>query len=149
MSKKKDKPVQVVHPEVIPLPTREVPTRHKMPPERSGVTHKFRIGDEETGVKGYVTANCWEDGVVGEIFVKMDKQGSAMSGFVDAWAISVSMLLQVGVPLETIVEKFRGHRFQPSGYTKNPDIRIATSPIDYIARWLALRFLTPKEGDEK
>ncbi len=146
MSKNKKKPDPP--PEVLPLVKRPVPDRHKMPPEREGVTHKFRIGDKETGVKGYVTANCWPDGVVGEIFVKMDKQGSAMSGFVDAWAISVSMLLQVGVPLESIIDKFRGHRFQPSGFTDNPDIRIATSPIDYIARWLAIRFLSVKEADD-
>lgn len=137
-SKKKDTP------EVIPLVKRPAPERHKMPVERSGPTHKFRIGGDDG--KGYVTANTWDDGVVGEIFVKMDKQGSVVSGFVDAWAISVSMLLQVGVPLETIIAKFKGHRFEPSGYTENPDIRIATSPIDYIVRWLELRFLPPKDG---
>jgi ribonucleoside-diphosphate reductase alpha chain len=132
---------------VTPLVKRPIPDRHKMPDERNGMTHKFRIGDDTDGVKGYITANCWEDGAVGEIFVKMDKQGSAMSGFVDAWAISVSMLLQVGVPLKTIIGKFRGQRFQPGGYTKNSDIRIATSPIDYIVRWLELRFLPPEKDD--
>ncbi len=125
---------------------RPVPDRHNMSSERKGVTHKFQIGDGDG--KGYVTANYWEDGTVGEIFVKMAKQGSAVSGFVDAWSVAVSMLLQVGVPLEDITKKFRGHRFQPSGMTSNPDIRIAASPIDYIARWLERRFLAPGKGGE-
>lgn len=110
--------------------------------ERTGVTHKFHVGDaRDDSVKGYVTANLFDDGTVGEIFVKMSKQGSKTSGFIDAWAIAVSMLLQTGTPLVEVVSKFKGMRFSPSGFTGHPNIRMAQSPIDYIVRWLEWRFL--------
>lgn len=114
--------------------------RQRLPDERQGITHKFTID----GVKGYLTVGLYDDGRVGEIFAKMDRQGSQVSGFVDAWAIAVSMLLQTGTPVEKIVEKFRGARFDPSGCTDNPQIVFAKSPIDYIVRWLDAQFLSSK-----
>jgi ribonucleoside-diphosphate reductase alpha chain len=115
------------------VPPRE---RRKLPQERVGITHKFRIGTE----KGYLTVNCYEDGTPGEIFLKMDKQGSSVSGFCDAWAIAVSIMLQMGVSISYIVGKYRGTRFPPEGMTENKDIRIATSPVDYVVRWLEQRY---------
>ena len=117
--------------------------KKRMPDERDAVTHRFVIGGEERN-KGYVTVGLYEDGTPGELFVKMDRQGSQVSGFVDAWAIAVSMLLQSGTPLEVICTKFRGSRFKPEGLTDNPNIRITTSPIDYIVRWIEGRFLAPE-----
>jgi len=122
-------------------PLRPAPVRYRMPVEREGSTHKFNVGD----MKGYLTVGLYEDGRVGELFVKMDKQGSQVSGFVDAWAIAVSMLLQTGVPLEAITHKFRGMHFEPSGMTENADIRFAQSPIDYVVRWLDMRFGVKQE----
>lgn len=115
-----------------------VDKREKLPKERAGVTHRFLIGGQH---KGYITIGLYEDGRVGEIFVKMDRQGSQVSGFVDAWSIAVSMLLQMGMPLKQICEKFRGSRFEPEGFTDNPDIQIAQSPIDYIVRWLEGKYV--------
>lgn len=123
-------------------------TRKRMPDERQSITHKFRIRgtDDEgnpTDYKGYLTVGFFEDGEVGEIFIKMDKQGSKTSGFVDAWAISVSMLLQTGTSLEELCGKFRNIAFEPAGQTDNPNIRFARSPIDYIARYLGYKFVEP------
>jgi ribonucleoside-diphosphate reductase alpha chain len=117
--------------------------RRRLPAERDGVTHKFKIGDS----KGYVTVGFFEDGSVGEVFVKMDRQGGTVSGFADAWAITVSMLLQTGTPLQDICEKFRGMSFEPAGVTDNPEIRLARSPVDYLARWLASRFLGQEQEE--
>ena len=122
-----------------------MPVRYKMPRERSGITHKFTIN----GVKGYLTVGQYEDGGLGEIFVKMDKQGSQVSGFVDAWAIAVSMMLQVGVPLSEIIAKFRGMHFEPSGMTGVPEIRFAQSPIDYVVRWLDMRFVEKEKPNDE
>lgn len=113
-------------------------TRTRLPNERNALTQRFVIGDE---FKGYVTAGFYDDGTVGEIFVKMDSQGSTVSGFVDAWAIAVSMLLQMGMPLADICTKFKGMSFPPAGFTNNPEIRQAKSPIDYVVRWLEKRFV--------
>jgi ribonucleoside-diphosphate reductase alpha chain len=121
-----------------------------MPSERFGFTHKFTIlatnpeTHEPEEVDGYLTTGLYEDGTVGEIFVKMAKQGSGVSGFVDAWAISVSMLLQVGVPLADIVRRFEHMRFEPSGRIEGqPDL--ALSPIDYICKYLRRRFLESEQ----
>lgn len=114
--------------------------RKRLPNERSALTHRFTIGAGEDLIKGYVTVGLYDDGKPGEIFVKMDRQGSQVSGFVDAWAIAVSMLLQSGVTLETICEKFRNMAFEPNGMTSNPNIRITRSPIDYIVTWLERTF---------
>ena len=111
--------------------------RRKLSPEREGTTAKFHIGD----TKGYITANLFEDGTVGEIFLKIDKQGSTVSGLCDAWAIAVSIMLQTGVPLAYICQKYRGQQFEPAGLTGNPQIPIAKSPVDYVSRWLENRFL--------
>lgn len=125
--------------------------RRRLPDERKSRTHKFEIRtqrNDERGipqpitVKGYLTVGFYDDGGVGEIFVKLDQQGSEVSGFVDAWATSVSLLLQLGMPLSDIVRKFRGSRFEPSGMTGDPDIPIAKSPVDYICRILEARYLT-------
>ena len=124
----------------------EPPKRRKLPNEREALTHKFTIlaKNPDTGepenVKGYLTVGLYEDGSVGEIFVKMAKQGSNVSGFVDAWAISISMLLQLGVPLDVIVHRFENMRFEPSGRIEGQSV-LALSPIDYVCGYLRQRFL--------
>ncbi|MFW5702601.1 MAG: vitamin B12-dependent ribonucleotide reductase, partial [Candidatus Dojkabacteria bacterium] len=113
------------------------PYRRHMPDERRSITHKFDVGGHE----GYVTVGLYEDGQPGELFITMNKEGSTLSGIVNAWAISISMNLQFGVPLEAIVRKFSHVRFEPSGMTANPEIPVAKSIVDYIARWLGIKFL--------
>lgn len=115
-------------------------TRERLPAERRGITHKFVIRAKESH-KGYVTVGLYPDGRLGEIFVKMDKQGSDVSGFIDAWAIAISLLLQTGTPLQVIVDKFKNMRFEPAGMTDTHAIRFAESPVSYICRWLEKRFL--------
>ena len=113
------------------------PVRRRLPMARPSRTTSFRVGDSE----GYITAGEYPDDGIGELFLKVAKQGSTMAGIMDAFAISVSIALQYGVPLETYVEKFVNTKFEPSGMTNDPDIRIATSVIDYIFRRLALDYL--------
>ncbi len=115
------------------------PARRKLPDERRSITHKFSIAGHE----GYITVGMYEDGKPGEIFLVMAKEGSTISGLMDAFATSISMALQYGVPLEALVEKFSHVRFEPSGFTKNPEIPFAKSITDYIFRWLASKFLSP------
>lgn len=112
--------------------------RRKLADERASITHKFTIGSHE----GYLNVGLYEDGTPGELFINMSKEGSTLSGLMDTVAVSISMMLQYGVPLSVIVEKFKHTRFEPSGYTKHEKIRIAKSIPDYVARWLELRFLT-------
>ncbi len=114
------------------------PARRKLPDERHAITHKFSIAGHE----GYITVGMYEDGKPGEIFLVMAKEGSTISGLMDAFATSISMALQYGVPLEALVEKFSHVRFEPSGFTKNPEIPYAKSITDYIFRWLASKFLS-------
>ncbi len=114
------------------------PTRRRLPPTRSSETHKFSIAGHE----GYFTYSFYEDGTLAEIFIRIAKQGSTLAGLLDAFALSVSMALQYGVPLKTLISKFIYSRFEPAGMTDNPNIRIATSITDYIFRYLALRFLS-------
>jgi ribonucleoside-diphosphate reductase alpha chain len=114
------------------------PARRKLPDERHAITHKYSIAGHE----GYVTVGMYEDGKPGEIFLVMAKEGSTISGLMDAFATSISMALQYGVPLEALVEKFSHVRFEPSGFTKNPEIPYAKSITDYIFRWLASKFLS-------
>jgi ribonucleoside-diphosphate reductase alpha chain len=114
------------------------PARRKLPDERQAITHKFSIAGHE----GYITVGMYEDGKPGEIFLVMAKEGSTISGLMDAFATSISMALQYGVPLEALVEKFSHVRFEPSGFTKNPEIPYAKSITDYIFRWLASKFLS-------
>jgi len=118
----------------------ETPKRRKLPDERSAITHKFDIAGHE----GYVTVGLFEDGTPGEIFLVMAKEGSTISGFADAFAQAISYALQFGVPLQALVDKFSHARFEPSGMTKNPEIRFAKSIVDYIFRWLATKFLSPE-----
>jgi ribonucleoside-diphosphate reductase alpha chain len=113
--------------------------RRKLPSERDSITHKFSIGGHE----GYLTVGKYEDGTPGEIFIKMAKEGSTLSGIMDAFALSVSIALQYGVPLRALVDKFANSRFEPSGFTGNPDIHYAKSIVDYIGRWLGKKFISP------
>jgi len=113
------------------------PVRRRLPDERTAITHKFSIAGHE----GYLTVGLFEDGQPGEIFIKMSKQGSVVSGLMDSFAIAISMSLQYGVPLQTLVDKFSHSRFEPSGWTPNPEIPMAKSIVDYLFRWLAIKFL--------
>jgi ribonucleoside-diphosphate reductase alpha chain len=117
--------------------------RRKLPEERRAITHKFSINEHE----GYITVGLYEDGTPGEIFLVMAKEGSTISGLMDAFATSVSIALQYGVPLQTLVDKFSHTRFEPSGFTKHPEIPIAKSITDYIFRWLASKFLSRAEKE--
>ena len=123
-------------------PSRAV--RRKLPDERRSITHKFDI----QGHEGYITVGVYPDGTPGEIFLVMSKEGSTISGLMDAFATSISLALQYGVPLEVLVKKFAHTRFEPSGFTKNPEIPIAKSITDYIFRWLASKFLSRDQQDE-
>jgi len=112
--------------------------REKMPVERDSVTHKFSVGGHE----GYITVGKYDDGRVGEVFIKMSKEGSTLSGIMDGLALTISLGLQYGVPLKVFVDKLLNTRFEPSGITANPKIRFASSVLDYIARWLGGRFIS-------
>jgi len=114
-----------------------VAKRRRLPDERASVTHKFSVA----GHDGYVTVGMYEDGTPGEIFIVMAKAGSTLNGVMDSFATAVSLGLQHGVPLRLLVNKFSHIRFEPHGFTKNPDIPIAKSIIDYIFRWLGIKFL--------
>jgi ribonucleoside-diphosphate reductase alpha chain len=118
----------------------ETPKRRKLPDERRAITHKFDVAGHE----GYITVGMFEDGTPGEIFLVMAKEGSTISGFADAFAQAISYALQYGVPLQALVDKFSHARFEPSGMTKNPEVRFAKSIVDYIFRWMATKFLSPE-----
>ena len=121
------------------------PKRHRMPRERNSITHKFSLGGHE----GYITAGMYEDGTVGEIFLTdIGKEGSTLRGMMNAFATAISISLQYGVPLETLVQKFSYMRFEPEGITTNPEIPFAKSMPDYIMRWLASRFLDTDAQEE-
>jgi ribonucleoside-diphosphate reductase alpha chain len=124
------------------------PRRRKLPDERQALTHKFNVAGHE----GYVTIGMYDDGSLGELFIVMAKEGSVVSGLVDGFATSVSLALQYGVPLQVLCDKFTHTRFEPSGFTGNPEIPIAKSILDYIFRWLEHKFLTreasPAGGEE-
>ncbi len=132
-AKKELKPVEVVY----------KPLRRKLPDERQAVTHKFAINSSE----GYITVGLYSDGSPGEIFVKMSKEGSTIAGLMDAFSISISLALQYGVPMKVLVNKFIHSRFEPSGFTNNPEIRIAKSVVDYLFRWLGLKFLSREDQE--
>jgi ribonucleoside-diphosphate reductase alpha chain len=112
--------------------------RRKLAEERQAITHKFDI----QGHEGYITVGLYEDGMPGELFLVMAKEGSTISGFADAFAQAISYALQYGVPLPVLVDKFSHMRFEPSGMTKNPQVRFAKSIVDYVFRWLATKFLS-------
>jgi ribonucleoside-diphosphate reductase alpha chain len=115
--------------------------RHKLQEERASITHKFNIGGHE----GYITVGLYPDGSPGELFITMAKEGSTVSGLMDSFALAVSIALQHGVPLKLFCEKFSHTRFEPSGWSNNPEIGFAKSIMDYIFRWLQLRFLTGQQ----
>ena len=116
--------------------------RRKLPDERRSLTHKFSVGGHE----GYIHVGLYDSGEPGEIFIRMAKEGSTISGLMDSFATAVSLALQHGVPLRLLVDKFSRMRFEPSGYTGNPEIPRATSVMDYLFRWLGAKFLRP-EGE--
>ena len=118
--------------------------RRKLRDERHSITHKFDIAGHE----GYITVGMYEDGAPGEIFVSMSKQGSTISGLMDSFATAISYALQYGVPLQFLVDKFAHMRFEPSGFTKNPQIPYAKSIVDYLFRWLASKFLDEQARQE-
>jgi ribonucleoside-diphosphate reductase alpha chain len=121
------------------------PSRNRMPVERQSITHKFSIGGHE----GYITAGMYPDGTVGEIFITdVGKEGSTLRGMMNSFATAISIALQYGVPLETLVQKFAYMRFEPEGITQNPEIPFAKSMPDYMMRWLASRFLDADTQEE-
>ena len=127
-AKKKDAPVEIA----------AAPVRKRLPKARPATTTSFSVG----GAEGYMTAGAYADGALGEVFLKLGKQGSTLAGVMDAFSIAVSIGLQYGVPLETFVEKFTNLRFEPAGMTDDADIRMAQSMMDYIFRRLALDYLS-------
>lgn len=131
--------ISTISPEAVGM----LPVRLKLPKSRSGKTISFRIGD----CKGYLTTGEYEDGRLGEIFLKVAKQGSSLSGVMDGFAIAVSHGLQYGVPLASYCKAFMGTRFDPAGITDEPDIRMASSIMDYVFRKLAIEYLSPDERD--
>jgi ribonucleoside-diphosphate reductase alpha chain len=131
-------PSEVVDAAVAAALAARTPMRRKLPDERHAITHKFDI----SGHEGYITVGLFEDGMPGEIFLVMAKEGSTISGFADAFAQAISYALQYGVPLQALVDKFSHVRFEPSGMTRNPDVRFAKSIVDYIFRWMASKFLS-------
>jgi len=120
------------------------PVRRRLPDERQSITHKFNVG----GLEGYLTVGLYEDHTPGEIFLVVAKEGSTLSGIMDAFATSISIALQYGVPLAALVKKFSHLRFEPSGFTSNKDIPLAKSIVDYVFRWLALKFLNARELED-
>jgi ribonucleoside-diphosphate reductase alpha chain len=114
------------------------PARRRLPDERTSITHKFSIAGHE----GYITVGMFEDGTPGELFVTMSKEGSTISGMMDSFATSISIALQYGVPLKVLVDKFSHARYEPAGFTNNPDIPIAKSISDYMFRWLGRKFMS-------
>lgn len=139
------------NPETLPPPEERAPRngdqqkelftraqRQRLPDERASTTHKFSVG----GSEGYITVGMYEDGRPGEVFIKMSKEGSTLSGVMDGLALTLSVGLQYGVPLKVFVEKLVNTRFQPSGFTENSEIRFATSLLDYVGRWLGGQFIS-------
>ncbi len=118
------------------------PLRRRLENERQSITHKFSIAGHE----GYFTVGLYDDGTPGEFFIKMSKEGSTLSGIMDSLALSISLNLQYGVPLEVLISKFTHSRFEPAGMTNNREIPIAKSLMDYIGRWLAVKFLVREEA---
>lgn len=118
------------------------PQRRRLPDERRAITHHFSVGGQE----GYVTVGFYEDGQPGELFIKMSKEGSTVSGLMDSFATAVSLALQYGVPLRVLCDKFSHMRFEPSGWSGNARLGYSKSIMDYLFRWLDLRFL---QGESK
>ncbi len=125
-----------------PAPVKPAPRRKRMPVTSTSVRHKFEVGGHE----GYIHAGLFEDGTPGELFITMAKEGSTVGGMMDAFATAISLCLQYGVPLEALVKKFSHQRFEPAGMTSDPDIPFAKSIVDYIFRWLGMRFLSDPQN---
>ncbi len=119
--------------------------RHSLPPDRASVTHKFSIGGHE----GYLTIGLHSSGNPGEIFIKMSKEGSTMSGMCQAFCRAFSLSIQFGLPLAEAVARFKGMRFEPMGMTNNPDIPEASSIVDYVARYLEHEFVVGNAGSDR
>jgi ribonucleoside-diphosphate reductase alpha chain len=115
--------------------------RHRLPDERRSLTHKFNVGGHE----GYMVVGVYPDGQPGEIFITMAKEGSTVSGLMDSFATAISVALQHGVPLKLLCDKFKHTRFEPSGWTGNSNIGYATSIMDYLFRWLEMKFITGQQ----
>src|SRR5215831_6001281 len=130
-------------PSLEPKPAPFIAIRRHLPDERRALTHHFSIAGQE----GYLTVGVYEDGSPGEIFITMAKQGSTISGLMDSFATAVSLVLQYGVSLEVLCGKFTHTRFEPSGWSGNPKIGYAKSIVDYIFRWLELKFITREQGE--
>jgi ribonucleoside-diphosphate reductase alpha chain len=142
-NKSDDKKADAVEPQIIEkIVVKEVPRRRKLPDERMALTHKLSVAGHEA----YVHVGLYEDGTPGEIFIKMSKEGSTLSGVMDTLALSLSMNLQYGVPLEVLCEKLVHTRFEPMGRTTNKEIPMVKSIMDYLGRWLALKFLTKEKA---
>lgn len=137
-SKKEEKQIEIREKIVV----KEVPRRRKLSAERLAITHKFSIAGHE----GYIHVGMYEDGQPGEIFIKMSKEGTTLSGVMDTLALSLSLNLQYGVPLEVLCDKLVHTRFEPSGFTTNEEIPMAKSLMDYMGRWLALKFLQKEQA---
>ena len=118
--------------------------RRRLPTTRRSLTHKFDI----VGHEGYLIVGFYEDGRPGELFITMAKEGSTLGGMMDAYGTAISLCLQSGIPLKDLAKKFLHSRFEPNGYTNNPEIPIANSIVDYIFRWLGKKFLTEEEQKE-
>jgi len=136
-----DKAVEAAVEEVVATVAAHGPVRRKLPKKRPSQTISFSVG----GAEGYMTSSSYPDDGLGEVFLKMSKQGSTLAGVMDALSVSISIALQYGVPLEKYVEKFTNMRFEPAGMTDDPDIRMASSLVDYIFRRLALDYLPYEE----
>jgi ribonucleoside-diphosphate reductase alpha chain len=134
---KRSQPLSTGKDKLVELGAAPTAVRRKLPDERESITHKFSIGGHE----GYITVGKYEDGSPGEIFITMAKEGSTISGLMDSFATMTSLALQHGVPLQLLIDKFTHTRFEPSGFTKNPEIPMAKSIMDYIFKWLAIKFL--------
>lgn len=141
-AKKDDEAKEIVEKVIEKIVIKEVPRRRKLPDERLSLTHKFSVA----GHDGYLHVGMYEDGTPGEIFIKMSKEGSTLSGVMDTLALSLSMNLQYGVPLEVLCEKLAHTRFEPMGMTTNREIPMVKSLMDYLGRWLALKFLTKEKA---
>jgi len=130
-------------PEPSKVPSDMISMRQSLPPTRSSITHKFTIG----GFEGYLTVGLHSDGSPGEIFIKMSKDGSTLSGMCQAFCRAFSLAIQFGLPMQEACDRFKGMRFEPMGATGNPDIPDALSIIDYVARFLELHFCgNPRAG---
>ena len=124
-------------------PTPPAYRRHRLPDDRHAVIHKFTVGEHE----GYLTVGEYVAGEPGELFIHISKEGSTVSGLMDAVGALTSVALQSGVPLETLVRKFSHSRFEPSGWTRNPQIGHASSILDYVFRWMGMRYLETEQVD--